>query len=352
MSTERARLFAFFGLDHNIKYTTEEIQKAYRAKALEIHPDKNPDDPNATAKFQDLTRLHVEILVKNAEAVQEKKTAYCADEDTSDDDEGARARFSKRDWKSMDKQERKDMNAALQLAAKKRKAEEAKERARERCELELLEDQVRVMKEEYERRQIRHAEQGSEDMQLVISRCQTQILALARKFKNRDLNLKKLRPELNCWDEDLAPGMIPLEVDDDVVEDHIREQEDEEFVDFEMPIEYVPLADRDRVMELRGYSVEDLKEEEEQARLAAEKVQDFWNSRKIAEPVHLKPVDIVSRDPRGGVIPAMDGAALEFTKTFVKECEEQKIKEIGKEIELIESGLWDPGMQISILHDI
>lgn len=39
----------------------KEISKAYRAKALELHPDKRPDDPNAHANFQKL-KTSYEIL--------------------------------------------------------------------------------------------------------------------------------------------------------------------------------------------------------------------------------------------------------------------------------------------------
>jgi DnaJ family protein C protein 17 len=38
--------------------TPKEITRAYRTAALVVHPDKNPDDPEAAAKFHDITEAH------------------------------------------------------------------------------------------------------------------------------------------------------------------------------------------------------------------------------------------------------------------------------------------------------
>ncbi|KAJ0700136.1 putative RNA recognition motif domain, DnaJ domain, RNA-binding domain superfamily [Helianthus annuus] len=40
--------------EEGFKLSEKEITKAYRLKALELHPDKRPDDPNAPANFQKL----------------------------------------------------------------------------------------------------------------------------------------------------------------------------------------------------------------------------------------------------------------------------------------------------------
>uniref|UniRef100_A0A182QCL0 DnaJ homolog subfamily C member 17 n=1 Tax=Anopheles farauti TaxID=69004 RepID=A0A182QCL0_9DIPT len=49
-------------LEIDIAATEQEIRKAYRKKALQCHPDKNPDNPKAAQLFQELSKA-LEILI-------------------------------------------------------------------------------------------------------------------------------------------------------------------------------------------------------------------------------------------------------------------------------------------------
>ena len=50
--------------------SADEIKKAYRKKAIQFHPDKNPDDSSAEEKFKEISEAY-EVLKDS-----EKKAAY------------------------------------------------------------------------------------------------------------------------------------------------------------------------------------------------------------------------------------------------------------------------------------
>ncbi|XP_055380397.1 dnaJ homolog subfamily C member 17 [Condylostylus longicornis] len=63
-------LYELLGVQHDA--TESEIRKAYRKKALDCHPDKNPDNPKAAELFQELSKI-LEILTdKSAKSAYDK----------------------------------------------------------------------------------------------------------------------------------------------------------------------------------------------------------------------------------------------------------------------------------------
>ena len=65
--------YAVLGLDS--KCTEADIKKAYRTKARDSHPDKNPNDPNAAAKFMRIKKAYDFLSNKAKRAEYDQKEA-------------------------------------------------------------------------------------------------------------------------------------------------------------------------------------------------------------------------------------------------------------------------------------
>lgn len=60
---EELDLYEILGIESTCDVS--DVKKAYRKKALQCHPDKNPDDPNAAKEFHQLTKI-LEVLTDEA----------------------------------------------------------------------------------------------------------------------------------------------------------------------------------------------------------------------------------------------------------------------------------------------
>ncbi|KAK7590111.1 hypothetical protein V9T40_001724 [Parthenolecanium corni] len=74
MAPERRDFYKILGVSRAA--TTNQVKKAYRLLARELHPDKNKDDPNASEKFQDLGAAY-EVL---SDPDKRKKYDECGEE--------------------------------------------------------------------------------------------------------------------------------------------------------------------------------------------------------------------------------------------------------------------------------
>ncbi|KAG6821449.1 hypothetical protein H0H93_010173 [Arthromyces matolae] len=133
-------------LDIKVEATEQEIRTAYRKRSLKVHPDRNPNNPDAARKFHELTQASELLLDPLRRLALDAKLRLKQARDE---------RHKKFDHK------RKNMVEELEARErdfKKRKQEQEKEEIKRWHETEEIKDQGRKLREEKER-ELREREQ-------------------------------------------------------------------------------------------------------------------------------------------------------------------------------------------------
>ena len=77
------------------KATDDELKKQYKKMAMKCHPDKNPDDPNATKKFQELNEAYQTLSDPNERSWYDShRTQILSGKDTNEDGDEQAFRFN------------------------------------------------------------------------------------------------------------------------------------------------------------------------------------------------------------------------------------------------------------------
>ncbi|KAE9377233.1 DnaJ-domain-containing protein [Stipitochalara longipes BDJ] len=325
MTLHNAKLYAMLGLPQMPSSGPTEIRKAYYATALQLHPDKNPDDPRATIKFQNITTAYETLLsscvtVEEYEEVSEKGTS-AADEE---DDNHGKISKERREAKKFQKEERKEENAKAQKAAHAKKARMIREDHEDLMELLQLEKQINCGM-----RKLKSGKPGEDDaLQLINLENISRLNALVLKLQNQRKR-KALIPELNG--RDLDSIVLESEAKIDILAASNAAKRDEEFMDREIPTEFVipDASERERVRKNRSeLFVFKEAEEEEKAKELGEKMCEFWGRRETLEKIkksstihrESKTVDPVPRTERD----SGDWYTRKYSETL---AQEQKMSE-------------------------
>merc|ERR1711865_1192015 len=79
----RANYYEVLGVTSSC--SSDDIKRAYYKKALQLHPDKNPDDPEATHKFQELSKAYDTISNPEKRGRYDRR-GYVDDSDDEDEE--------------------------------------------------------------------------------------------------------------------------------------------------------------------------------------------------------------------------------------------------------------------------
>ncbi|KAI5118484.1 hypothetical protein M0805_003516 [Coniferiporia weirii] len=139
MSTNEAEKNPYELLNVGLESTEQEIKSAYRKLSLKVHPDRNPNNPNAAQKFHELNQAY-ELLLDPLRRLALTSSVRAK--------EARKARFSKYDQKRKNLQEELEERERAFKKQKLDKAKEARERENENERIKVAGRKLREEKEE------------------------------------------------------------------------------------------------------------------------------------------------------------------------------------------------------------
>ena len=303
-----AMLYATLGLKAQPKPSPEEIRRAYRARALELHPDKNPSDPESSARFQLLSKAY-EALLSGCVFIEEELDKSAATFHGPGDENDVlldHSEMPKRQQKAAEKDWRKAENERKNPVTRSGRPlnETIRTKKERRKDRELVELKEKI---ENAKKMITNEPSNSAQDQNALSLLpawEQQVLVFSEELRRRR-SRKPPKPELNnSYHHDSA--MRTLE--EDVEESFREERKNAEFIALELPMEFVDPSEEERTKWVREKLDPKFSEKEEEmnenARKLAQRVGNFWDGfeaseeRKEAKAVQFAPK--VERNPDSG----------------------------------------------------
>jgi hypothetical protein len=283
MAPTFAGLYAILGLDARSKPGPNEIKKAFHATALRLHPDKNPYDSRATAKFQNAVKAYEKLLSTcvNIEEEPEPKVTRSEEpeEEEEEEEHDVPRAMPKRMRNAFKKRTNKEANVKHQVEAGINNAQKRREEALETKELRDL--QARI---DSDLKKVLEESLGQEGRALSHpSDIHRRALLLTRKELNKQ-NRKQRKPTLNVKDPELEDvGVTKADAQEYATKLRAQEQKDEEFRLFELPLNYVHPFHEETEEEMRKNRRPSFFEREEEvnekSKALADMLCEFWDDR-------------------------------------------------------------------------
>jgi hypothetical protein len=239
--------YTILGLNHYPKPSADEIRKAYLANALELHLDKNPNDPHATAKFQNLNKAYATVLqgcVTIEEGPEQDITKVYDSEGENRDGAPNFLNLPRRQRKAYEEEGRKIIigrrNHVCRGGRVLSEIKRIQNKSQEDRELQELERKIEAFEE-----RIKNGSLDQEDNALSLARLphwQERILAITQGQRIR-VRRNQLRNELNV--EDLEHALDMAKVVADVRRDWEEDEKDDGVRVLHLPMEHVPPSEKE-----------------------------------------------------------------------------------------------------------